>query len=220
MPARARPTFWRNADRLLLDGIDREDSLHHLHKAAAATWRTACRRVARWTALDDQKLDAASGGFQHRSRSNATRAGAAAVRAGAGDPGRAQGETIHAFSRGCCISSVEANVAARFDVVDDAAEAQLLSESTLRVLLDAPSIRVPRSAAPGGAIAVAADRPSRRCAEAIGKRDIVRAWIDRGGSVDRPSPCCRTLGIDAGDTSAVARTRGGPCWPASEWARG
>ena len=52
------------------------------------------------------------------------------------------------------------------------------------------------------AIAVAADRTFKEVVgEAIRKRDVVRAWIDHGGSVDAAvALLCETLGISSDDT--------------------
>src|SRR5436189_180718 len=85
-----------------------------------------------------------------------------------------------------------------FTKLDAAAEAQLLNESSLGVLLDAAlDPDAPLGRALAAAIAVAADRTFKEVvAEAIGKRDIVRVWIDHGGSVDRAvAVLCGTLGI-------------------------
>src|SRR5262245_66208562 len=88
-------------------------------------------------------------------------------------PGGLKVQTIHAFcTRLLHQFPFEANVAARFDVLDEAAETQLLGEISLGVLLDA-------SLAPDGALgralatamAVAADQTFRDVvSDAIRKR--------------------------------------------------
>ena len=105
---------------------------------------------------------------------------------------------------GFCISfHSRPTVAARFDVLDEASEAQLLGETSLGVLLDATlAPDAPLGRALATAIAVAADQTFKEVVgEAIRKRDVVRAWIDHGGSVDAAvALLCETLGISRDDT--------------------
>ena len=69
-------------------------------------------------------------------------------------------------------------------MLDEPAETQLLADVTLGVLLDAA--RTPESPlghALAMAITVAADQTFKEVvAEAIRKRDMVRAWIGHGGT--------------------------------------
>src|SRR5262249_56202560 len=100
-------------------------------------------------------------------------------------PGGLKVQTIHAFcARLLHHFPFEANVAARFNVLEEAAQAQLLSEISLTVLLDAaltPEGELGRALAT--AIAAASDQTFKDVGgEAIRKRDVVRAWIGRGGS--------------------------------------
>ena len=80
----------------------------------------------------------------------------------------------------------------------------------------------PLGRALAAAIAVAADRTFKDVvAEAIRKRDIVRAWIDHGGGIDGAvAVLCGTLGISADDTIEQVEQDivAGPVLPASEWA--
>ena len=125
---------------------------------------------------------------------------------------------------GFCISfHSRPTVAARFDVLDEASEAQLLSETSLGVLLDATlAPDAPLGRALATAITVAADRTFKEVVgEAIRKRDVVRAWIDHGGSVDAAvALLCETLGISSDDTleQVESEMTEGPLLPSSRWA--
>ncbi len=213
--------------RLLLEGIDPGKILCiTFTKAAAANMANRVfDELRRWTALDDAQLTAAIRRISDIDPDPPRRARARRLFALALEtPGGLKVQTIHAFcTRLLHQFPFEANVAARFDVLDDAAEAQLLSESTLGVLLDATlDPDTPLGRALAAAIAVAADRTFKDVvAEAIGKRDIVRAWIDHGGGIDGAvAVLCGTLGIGADDT--IERVEqdivAGPVLPASEWA--
>jgi ATP-dependent helicase/nuclease subunit A len=213
--------------RLLLDGVDPGKILCiTFTKAAAANMANRVfEELRRWTALDDAKLAAVIQRMSHIDPDAALLARARRLFALALEtPGGLKVQTIHAFCTRLLHSfPFEANVAARFDVLDDAAETQLLNESSLAVLLDAaldPNAQLGRALT--AAIAVAADRTFKEVvAEAIRKRDIVRAWIDHGGSIDKAiAVLCRTLGIAAHDTLEQVEHEiiAGPILPASEWA--
>src|SRR5712664_4031630 len=125
--------------RLLLEGVDPAKILCiTFTKAAAANMANRVfDELRRWTALDDQRLDAAIRRISDVDPDPKRRARARRLFALALDtPGGLKVQTIHAFcTRLLHQFPFEANVAARFDVLDDAAEAKLLSESTLGVLL-------------------------------------------------------------------------------------
>ena len=109
-------------------------------------------------------------------------------------PGGLKVQTIHAFCTHLLhLFPFEANVAARFTVLDDAQETQLLDETTLAVLLEAAAD--PDSAlghALANAITAAADITFRdMVSEAIGERDRLDAWIAAAGGVTRRSVRCR-----------------------------
>src|SRR5712671_2418346 len=193
--------------RLLLDGVEPGKILCiTFTKAAAANMANRVfDELRRWTALDDQKLDAAIRRMSDLDPDPARRARARRLFALALEtPGGLKVQTIHAFcTRLLHQFPFEAAVAARFDVLDEAAEAKLLSESSLGVLLDAAlAPDAPLGQALTAAIAVAADRTFKEVvAEAIRKRDTVRAWIDHGGSVDKAvALLCGTLGVTGSDT--------------------
>ena len=193
--------------RLLLDGVDPGKILCiTFTKAAAANMANRVfDELRRWTALDDQQLDAAIRRMSDLDPDPARRARARRLFALALEtPGGLKVQTIHAFcTRLLHQFPFEAEVAARFDVLDEASEAQLLGETGLGVLLDATlAPDAPLGRALATALAVAADQTLKEVVgEAIRKRDVVRAWIDHGGSVDAAvSLLCETLGITRDDT--------------------
>jgi ATP-dependent helicase/nuclease subunit A len=213
--------------RLLLEGVDPERILCiTFTKAAAANMANRVfDDLRRWTALDDASLDDAirrisAGTPDAARRARARRLFALALET----PGGLKVQTIHAFcTRLLHQFPFEGNVAARFDVLDEAAQAQLLGEMSLAVLLEAaqaPQAALGRALAT--AIAVAADQTFKEVVtEAIRKRDIVRAWIDHGGSVEATmASLCGTLGITAHDTieRIEAEMTEGPLLPSSQWA--
>ena len=97
-------------------------------------------------------------------------------------------QTIHAFcTRLLHQFPFEANVAARFTVLDEASTAQLLDRLTLDVLLEASA--APDSAlgqALATAIVVAADQTFKDViGDAIKQRDAIAAWIARAGGIEQ-----------------------------------
>src|SRR5262252_6807018 len=212
--------------RLLLDGVDPGKILCiTFTKAAAANMANRVfDELRRWTALDYAKLATAIRAISDLDPSPALRARARRLFATALEtPGGLKVQTIHAFcTRLLHQFPFEANVAARFNVLDETAEAKLLNETSLGVLLDAaaePTGELGRALAT--AIAVAADRTFKEVvAEAIRKRDIVRAWIDHGGSVETAvAVLCRTLNVRADDTieQIEQEMTEGPLLPSARW---
>ena len=128
--------------RLLLDGVDPAKILClTFTKAAAANMANRVfDTLAKWTTLDDAALDerVARSSAQQRvdaaRRAQARRLFAAALET----PGGLKVQTIHAFcTRLLHQFPFEANVAARFTVLDERAEAELLDQLALEVLLEA-----------------------------------------------------------------------------------
>ena len=125
---------------LLLRGVEPEKILCvTFTKAAAANMATRVfDTLAGWTSLDDTALDAriklATGKTPDApQRARARRLFAAALET----PGGLKVQTIHAFcTRLLHQFPFEANVAARFEVLDEATTAQLLNQLTLVVLLE------------------------------------------------------------------------------------
>jgi ATP-dependent helicase/nuclease subunit A len=213
--------------RLLLDGVDPARILCiTFTKAAAANMANRVfDELRRWTAHDDTQLDAAIRRISNVTPDITRRALARRLFAMALEtPGGLKVQTIHAF----CMRLLhqfpfEANVAARFEVLDETSESQLLSESTLGILLDAAlSPQQPLGRALATAIATVADQTFKDVvSEAIRKRDLVRAWIDRSGSIESAiAGLCGTLGIAAGDTIEGIENEitDGPHLPLSQWA--
>jgi ATP-dependent helicase/nuclease subunit A len=212
--------------RLLLDGVDPAKLLCiTFTKAAAANMANRVfDELRRWTALDDIALNAAIRRISNIEPDAARRTLARRLFAMALEtPGGLKVQTIHAFcTRLLHHFPFEANVAARFDVLDEAAQAKLLGEISLGVLLDA-------ALAPEGvlgqalatAITAASDQTFKDVVgEAIRKRDAVRAWIDHGGSIAAAiDALCGTLGVAANDTieRVESEMTEGPLFPASQW---
>lgn len=212
--------------RLLLDGIDPAKILCiTFTKAAAANMANRVfDELRRWTALDDPELDAAIRRISDLQPDAARRTLARRLFAMALEtPGGLKVQTIHAFcTRLLHHFPFEANVAARFTVLDEAAQAQLLSEISLGVLLDAalaPDGALGRALAT--AIAATSDQTFKDViAEAIRKRDAVRAWVDHGGSIEKAiAALCGTLGVALGETieQVESEMTEGSLFPASQW---
>jgi ATP-dependent helicase/nuclease subunit A len=213
--------------RLLLDGVDPAKILCiTFTKAAAANMANRVfDELRRWTTLDDAQLDAAIRGISRVRPDPARRALARRLFALALEtPGGLKVQTIHAFcTRLLHQFPFEANVAARFDVLDEATEARLLGETGLAVLLDAtlaPESALGRALAT--AIATVADQTFKDVVgEALRKRDAVRAWIDHGGSITTAiAGLCGALGISGDETieRMESEITDGPQLPLSQWA--
>jgi ATP-dependent helicase/nuclease subunit A len=212
--------------RLLLAGVRPEQILCiTFTKAAAANMaKRVFDTLAQWTSLDDAALDQAIRAISSLEPGASLRARARRLFALALDtPGGLKVQTIHAFcTRVLHQFPFEANVAARFEVLDGAAEAKLLDEVRLGVLLEA-------AAEPDGvlgralriAIATVADRTLKDViGEAIRNRELIDAWIAQdGGITDAIVGLCGALGVERSDTleRLDAETLDGPNLPPSEW---
>jgi ATP-dependent helicase/nuclease subunit A len=191
---------------LLLDGVEPERILCiTFTKAAAATMaKRVFDTLAEWTTFDDDALDTA---IRERSaaapdaerRALARRLFARALET----PDGLKVHTIHAF----CTQLLhqfpfEANVAARFAVLDETEQTQLLERLTLAVLLegaDAPDGALGRALA--AAMIAAADQTFRDVVrEAIGKRDKILTADDLGAALVSLST---SLGVDPADDVAT-----------------
>ena len=192
---------------LLLRGVDPAKILciTFTKTAAANMANEVFKRLAGWTALGDAELDRQIELSTGRKPDVSQRARARRLFASALEtPGGLKVQTIHAFcTRLLHQFPFEANVAARFTVLDDASTTQLLDQLTLAVLLQA-------SAQPDGtlgqalatAIVVAADQTFKDViGDAIRERDALDSWIKRAGGVDKAlAELSRTLGIAPGET--------------------
>src|SRR5215208_5194369 len=175
--------------RLLLDGCapSRILCLTFTKAAAANMAKRVFDTLARWTALDDAALDAELRQIGIKKVDAARRAHARRLFAAALDtPGGLKVQTIHAFcTRLLHQFPFEANVAARFAVLEERAEAELIDKLRLEVLM------------------AAADQTfADLVREAIAERAALTAWIDHVGSIEAAvADLSGALGIDSADSN-------------------
>jgi len=175
-------------------------------KAAAANMATRVFDIlAQWATLDDTALDERIRLTTGKTPDSAQRAIARRLFANALEtPGGLKVQTIHAFCTHLLHQfPFEADVAARFEVLDEAATAQILNRLTLDVLLEgATKPDSPLGEALATAIAAAADVTFKDViAETIGKRDLITAWTDRAGGVTQAiDELTDSFGLTPGDT--------------------
>ena len=193
-------------------------------KAAAANMaKRVFDTLGAWTRLDDDALDKAIAG-SGIATSAATRTLARRLFARALEtPGGLKVQTIHAF----CTQLLhqfpfEANVAARFSVLDDAEQTQLLESLTLAVLLqgaEAPASPLGRALAV--AMTAGADQTFRDVVRgAIAQGDTIRRWIDQfGGNNEALAALSTALGVDPALTLVQVEQEivSGSILPPSEW---
>ncbi|MBS0246029.1 MAG: double-strand break repair helicase AddA [Proteobacteria bacterium] len=213
--------------RLLLNGTDPARILCiTFTKAAAANMANRVFDVLRgWTVLDDTALDAAILRTGVKSITPALRLRARQLFALALDtPGGLKVQTIHAFCTQLLhLFPFEANVPARFEVLDEATEHQLLHDLTMDVLLEAaekPDTALGRALAQ--AVLAAADQTFQdMIRNAIGERDPLTRWIEAAGGVEGArAQLSRVLGIAPDDTveAADAAMFGASLFAENEWA--
>ena len=188
---------------LLLDGVAPEKILCiTFTKAAAANMaKRVFDALATWTTLDDAALDKAiheGSGLpgDTRRRTLARRLFARALET----PGGLKVRTIHAF----CTQLLhqfpfEANVAARFAVLDETQQNQLLEQLTLHVLLDGaqdPGSDIGRALEI--AMTAAADQTFRDVIRAaIGRGDAFKKWVaEAGGVAEAIAMLSQSLGLE------------------------
>src|SRR4051794_18397937 len=176
--------------RLLLSGVPPEKILCiTFTKAAAANMaERVFTTLGHWVTLDDDALDEAirQSGIPHpnaKLRSAARKLFASALET----PGGLKVQTIHALcTRLLQQFPFEANVPARFSVLDDRDQAEMMERANLRVMLDAA--RAPDSSIGRAlqiAMASAADVTFKDVVrEACLSRDHFMAWADGAGHVD------------------------------------
>jgi ATP-dependent helicase/nuclease subunit A len=195
-------------------------------KAAAANMAARVYdRLRSWIALDDAALDAALADIGVHAVDAGKRGRARALFAAALEtPGGLKVQTIHAFcTRLLQQFPFEANVAARFTVLDDHSQKEMFERVIMAVLLqaagapDGPLGRALRHAVTG-----AADSTVRaKLQEAIGRCETIAQWLEAAGSVEQAmAQLARTLGIDPTDNLAVIHKEivDGPHLPSAEWA--
>ena len=214
--------------RLMLSGVAPEKILClTFTKAAAANMaERVFTMLGHWVTLDDEALDAAirDAGIAHptaKLRKSARELFASALET----PGGLKVQTIHALcTRLLQQFPFEANVPARFAVLDDRDQAEMLERASLAVMLDA-------SRAPGSAIgrallaamASAADVTFKEILrEACLSRDHFMAWTEAAGSAEAAAlQVSSVLGLDDSDSlEDVEREMvDGPNLPRSLWPR-
>jgi ATP-dependent helicase/nuclease subunit A len=198
--------------RLLLDGVNPAKILClTFTKAAAASMATRVFTILRsWIALDDGDLDRAIAATGARRGSGAAqRARARKMFASALDtPGGLKVQTIHGFCSGLLQQfPFEANVAARFRVMEDVQQKHLIEEIRFAVLLEAANL--PDSLlgrALSTAVATATDYAFQTALnEAIIEREKFFAWRDHAGGVSAlHNEISAALGIDPKDSTKQA----------------
>jgi ATP-dependent helicase/nuclease subunit A len=175
---------------LLLNGCDPAKILciTFTKTAAANMANEVFSRLSEWATLDDTELDERIRLSTGKKPSAGERARARRLFASALEtPGGLKVQTIHAFcTRLLHQFPFEANVAARFSVLDEASTAQLLEQLTMQVLMEAaakPDSRLGKALA--AAIIVAADITFKEViGDAIKARDTIQGWIAQAGGLD------------------------------------
>ena len=210
---------------LLLGGVEPEKVLCiTFTKAAAANMaKRVFDTLGAWTRLADEALDQAieASGIESgaTTRTLARRLFARALET----PGGLKVQTIHAF----CTQLLhqfpfEANVAARFSVLDDIEQTQMLEKLTLDVLLQgAEAPQSPLGQALAVAMTAGADQTFRDVVRgAIAQADTIRYWIEKsGGKAEALAALSIALGVDPAMTLAEIERRivDGPILPSSQW---
>jgi ATP-dependent helicase/nuclease subunit A len=212
--------------RLLLDDVAPEKILCiTFTKAAAANMaERVFTTLGHWVTLDDDALDAAirDAGIPHpsaRLRKSARKLFACALET----PGGLKVQTIHALcTRLLQQFPFEANVPARFAVLDDRDQNEMMERANLGVFLEAS--RNPESATGRAlmtAMASAADVTFKDVVrEACLSRDHFMAWTDAAGSAQAAAAqISAALGVDPNDRiEDVERDIvDGPDLPRSRW---
>ena len=212
--------------RLLLNGVPPEKILCiTFTKAAAANMaERVFSTLGHWVTLDDKALDAAivDAGITRPDatlRMRARELFACALET----PGGLKVQTIHALcTRLLQQFPFEANVPARFSVIDDRDQNEMMERANLKVLLDAS--RDPNSAAGRAlnvAMASAADVTFKDVVrEACLSRDHFMAWTDSAGSADAAAAqISAALDVDPADRIEEVEREiiDGPNLPRSRW---
>ncbi|HET9583537.1 MAG TPA: UvrD-helicase domain-containing protein, partial [Bradyrhizobium sp.] len=212
--------------RLLLSDVAPEKILCiTFTKAAAANMaERVFSTLGHWVTLDDAALDAAirEAGIAHptaRLRKSARKLFACALET----PGGLKVQTIHALcTRLLQQFPFEANVPARFAVLDDRDQNEMMERANLGVFLEAS--RNPDSATGRAlmtAMASAADVTFKDVVrEACLSRDHFMAWTDAAGSADAAATqISAALGVDPDDRIEDVEREivDGPNLPRSRW---
>jgi ATP-dependent helicase/nuclease subunit A len=213
--------------RLLLRGVDpaRILCLTFTKAAAGNMANRVFDELRRWTALNDADLIEAMKNVGATDTGDTMRSRARKLFALALEtPGGLKVQTIHAFCTHILhLFPFEANVAARFSVLDEAQETQLLDKMTNDVLLEGaakPESDTGRALA--YAIGAAADSRFRELiAMMIEERDAVEAWLNSAGGIGgAKDQLSRALELDLSDSeeAIAAEFLGKSEIKPSEWA--
>ena len=197
--------------RLLLSGVDPARILCiTFTKAAAANMANKVFGDLRaWTVLDDKALDEAmrktgATRIDAKHRQRAQQLFALTLET----PGGLKVHTIHAFCTQLLhLFPFEANVAARFEVLDETTENQMLETLSLDVMLNAaetPDSDLGRALA--SAMLAGADMTFQGLVrETIRKRDTLTKWVESAGGVPQAmTQLSQTLGVGPDETAADA----------------
>src|SRR4051795_3932544 len=212
--------------RLLLAGVPPEKILClTFTKAAAANMaERVFTTLGHWVTLDDDALDAAIHDTGIETSDRKLRKSARELFASALEtPGGLKVQPIHALcTRLLQQFPFEANVPARFSVLDDRDQAEMMERANLRVMLDAA--RAPDSSIGRAlqiAMASAADVTFKDVVrEACLSRDHFMAWTDGAGHVDvAAAQLSQALGVAREDSIAAVERDilEGPNLPDTEW---
>lgn len=212
--------------RLLLNGVAPEKILCiTFTKAAAANMaQRVFTTLGHWVTLADAELDAAILATGAATPSAITRQRARELFASALEtPGGLKVQTIHALcTRLLQQFPFEANVPARFSVLDDRDQTEMMERANLAVLLEAS--RAPDSAigrALTVAMASAADVTFKDVVrEACLSRQHFMAWADQGGGIDAAlAQLAHTLGVPPETSLAAVEHEivDGPHLPRAQW---
>ena len=212
--------------RLLLSGVPPEKILClTFTKAAAANMaERVFTTLGHWVTLDDARLDEAIRGVGLPHPNTKLRQGARKLFASALEtPGGLKVQTIHALcTRLLQQFPFEANVPARFAVLDDRDQTDMMERANLKVFLEAS--RAPDSAigrALQTAMANAADVTFKEVVrEACLSRDHFMAWSDGAGSVEAAEvQVSAALGISTSDRLETVEQEivDGPFLPRKRW---
>jgi ATP-dependent helicase/nuclease subunit A len=212
--------------RLLLNDVPPEKILCiTFTKAAAANMaERVFSTLGHWVTLDDAALDAAivEAGIARpdaKLRMRARELFACALET----PGGLKVQTIHALcTRLLQQFPFEANVPARFTVLDERDQTEMMERANLAVLLDASrDPGSPTGRALQTAMASAADVTFKDVVrEACLSRDHFMAWTDAAGSADAAAAqTAAALGVNAGDRIEDVEREiiDGPHLPRSHW---
>src|SRR6201996_3414783 len=213
--------------RLLLDGVKPEKILClTFTKAAAANMaERVFTTLGHWVTLGDDALDDAIRGVGISASDRKLRKAARELFARALEtPGGLKVQTIHALcTRLLQQFPFEANVPARFAVLDDRDQTEMMERANLAVFLEAS--RHPDSATGRAlmtAMASAADVTFKDVVrEACLSRDHFMAWTDRAGSADvAAAEISAALGVDPPDRIEAVEQAivDGPNLPRRRWA--